>query len=236
MRKVVELQDICNNHSRNNPTNEVYEFFNDFIFSSDIKLIGKLLKRFEFFMKIKDLPGDIVELGVFKGSGISTFSKFLQIYCPNSIKKVIGFDLFNVNNDVMKNFKNGFTMNTVYSKVDEHLLSYDNVCKNLSNLNKDTFEIIEGDICETTRQYSENNPGFRISLLYIDVDLDEPTYHGLKNLWNHIIPGGVILFDEYQYHKFDESNGVDKFIKELNINYEIKSTNWLAPDCYMIKK
>jgi hypothetical protein len=73
-------------------------------------------------------------------------------------------------------------------------------------------------------------------LLYIDVDLAEPTYHGLKNLWNHIIEGGIILFDEYQYHKFDESNGVDRFIKELNLTEKVFSTNWIAPDCYMIKK
>jgi hypothetical protein len=49
---------------------------------------------YDFFNKVKELPGDIVELGVFKGSGIATFSKFLEIYCPNSNKKIIGFDIF----------------------------------------------------------------------------------------------------------------------------------------------
>jgi hypothetical protein len=234
--KKVSLEEICNNNSKNNPSVTTYKSFNDFIFSNDIKLIGKLLKRFEFFFKIKDLPGDIVELGVYKGSGVATFSKFLQLYCPNAIKKVIGFDLFDTNNDVINNFKNGYTMKTVYNKVDENLLSYDSVLNNLTNLNKDNYELIKGDICKTTEQYSEENPGLRISLLYIDVDLQEPTYYGLKNLWKHIIPGGIILFDEYQYHKFDESNGVDKFLQEIGIKYEIMSTNWLAPDCFMIKK
>ena len=81
----VKIEDICNNHSKNNPSNEMYNYFNNLIFSSDIKIIGKMLKRFEFFLKIKDLPGDIVELGVYRGSGVSTFCKFLQLYCPNSI-------------------------------------------------------------------------------------------------------------------------------------------------------
>jgi hypothetical protein len=205
----ISLKDICNNNTLNNPTNEVYKSFNDFIFSNDIKVIGKLLKRFEFFLKVKDLPGDIVELGVYKGSGVSTFSKFLQLYCPNSIKRVIGFDLS---------------------------LTFDGVNKNLSNIKQNFYELIKGDICITTEEYSKNNPGFRISLLYIDVDLDEPTYFGLTNLWKHIIPGGIILFDEYQYHKFDESNGVDRFLRDNNLNYELLSTNFLAPDCYMIKK
>ena len=232
----VKLEDICNNHSKNNPSNDMYNNFNNLIFSSDIKIIGKMLKRFEFFLKIKDLPGDIVELGVYRGSGISTFCKFLQLYCPNSIKKVIGFDLFDTGSPIFDEYANGFTMKTVYNKIDSNLLSFENVNNNLSNVNKDFYELVKGDICETTLKYSQENPGLRISLLYIDVDLDEPTYHGLKNLWKHIIDGGVILFDEYQYHKFDECNGVDRFIKEMSLSEKVFSTNWIAPDCYMIKK
>ena len=38
----------------------------------------------------KDLPGDIVELGVFKGSGVATFLKFIEIFCTHSNKKIIG--------------------------------------------------------------------------------------------------------------------------------------------------
>jgi hypothetical protein len=45
-----------------------------------------------------------------------------------------------------------------------------------------------------------------------------------------------ILFDEYEYHKFSESNGVEKFLREFNIEYNLKSTNWVAPTAYMIKK
>jgi|UniRef100_A0A6C0J1B8 hypothetical protein len=42
----------------------------------------------------KDLPGDIVECGVFKGSGIFTWYKLIELYAPFEIKKVIGFDYF----------------------------------------------------------------------------------------------------------------------------------------------
>jgi hypothetical protein len=54
------LFEICNMNQKNMPSNDVYKSFNEFIFSSDIKLLGKLLHRFEFFQKVKDLPGDIV--------------------------------------------------------------------------------------------------------------------------------------------------------------------------------
>jgi len=217
-------------------SDNLYKSFNEFIFSDNITVLGKLLKRFEFFLQVKNLPGDIVELGVFKGSGVATFAKFLQIYCPNSIKKIIGFDLFDGTNDVIDKYEHGNAMDIVYDRVDRNTLSYESVKNNLSNIRNDLYELVTGDICVTTKEYSELNPGLRISLLYIDTDLAEPSYHGLKNLWKHIIPNGVILFDEYQYHKFDESNGVDKFLKEHNIEYEILSTNWVGPDCFLIKK
>ena len=58
----------------------------------------------------------------------------------------------------------------------------------------------------------------------------------LMNLWDNLLPGGYIIFDEYEYHKFDESNGVDRFLKEKKLEYTIKSTNWMAPTAFMIKK
>ena len=93
------LENIYNNNTKNISSDNNYLSFNDFIFSNDIKILGKLLHRYDYFNKVKDLPGDIVELGVFKGSGIATFSKFLEIYCPNSNKKIIGFDAYNILSD-----------------------------------------------------------------------------------------------------------------------------------------
>ena len=44
-----ELQDICNNNSKNMPSDNVYDTFNKFIFSDDTKLIGKFLHRYKYF-------------------------------------------------------------------------------------------------------------------------------------------------------------------------------------------
>ena len=41
-----------------------------------------------------DIPGDIVECGVFKGSGILTWLKLKKTLCPYALKKVVGFDMF----------------------------------------------------------------------------------------------------------------------------------------------
>jgi len=234
--------DITNKNFKNNPKEEIYKSFNDFIFSEDTKLLGKMLHRFEHFLNIKDIPGDIVEVGVFKGSGIATFSKFIEIYCPNSNKKTIGFDIFGtVEADEILNKDSKLdkdSMNIVFNRVNSDELSLDSVLNRLSNTNisTDKYELIKGDVEITIPKFLEENPGFRISMLYIDVDLDRPTYYALKYLWDRILPGGVILFDEFEYHKFTESNGVEKFLKEKNIDFGLKSTNWIAPTAFLYKK
>jgi hypothetical protein len=73
-------------------------------------------------------------------------------------------------------------------------------------------------------------------MLYIDVDIERPTYFALKYLWDRILPGGIIAFDEYEYHKFSESTGVEKFLKEFNLDYEVISTDFMTPSAYIIKK
>jgi hypothetical protein len=231
---------IYNNNDKNISTDINYKNFNEFIFSNDIKIIGKLFHRNNFFNLVKDLPGDIVEIGVFKGSGVASFVKMLEIYNNNSIKKVIGFDIFNPNNAsiILNSYDNvdKTNMNIVYSRVNESDRTLENVNNNLQKMGiKDKYLLIEGDVASTLPKFIEENRGFRISLLYIDVDIEEPTYNSLKFLWDRIVPGGIIVFDEYEYHKFSESSGADKFFKEYNIKYKIYSTNWMAPTAYIIK-
>jgi hypothetical protein len=239
---MTKLNAISNENKLNEIDQTVYDDFNNFIFSNDIKLIGKLLHRFEYFLKTKDLPGDIVEVGVFKGSGISSFMKFIEVYCSNSNKKVIGFDIFDTCSAEDILVKDGLNdkenMFVVYDRVDHSELTYESVKSRLlkTNISSDKFKLIQGDVEKTLPEFLEQNPGFRASMIYIDVDLDRPTYYALKHLWDRLLPGGVILFDEYEYHKFSESDGVEKFLKEFNLEYNVKSTNWVAPTAFMLKK
>jgi hypothetical protein len=217
----------------------IYDNFNSFILSEDRRVFNKLISRALLYHEVKDIPGDIVECGIFKGTGFYTFLKLKNLYNPNSSKKVIGFDFFDTNELInsISNKTEKESMQTLFSSREfEHSNSFK---ENLSNqiikhgfLNSD-FDLIEGDISITTKQFSEKNPGFKISLLYMDVDLEVPTYNALNNFWDNMTKGGLIIFDEYGYHKWSESKGVDKFIKEKNL--EIKSLNYACPTAYIKK-
>jgi hypothetical protein len=67
------------------------------------------------------------------------------------------------------------------------------------------------------------------------MDIGEPTYNVLCNLWNKIVIGGKIIFDEYGIHKWDESNGADKFLKTIKNKYNLECTNVIAPTLIITK-
>ena len=134
---------------------------------------------------------------------------------------MFGFDLFDSEkkDDILS--KDGefdkAMMNLVYSKVDSSELSLESVNQRINNMQiQHRHILVKGDCAETMPVFLTDNPGLRVALIYIDVDLERPTYHALINLWERLLPGGIILFDEYEYHKFSESNGVDPFLKEFN--------------------
>jgi len=77
---------------------EFFDAFNKFMLSGDKKVFNKLIARTLLYNEVKDIPGDIVECGGFKGTGLYTFLKLRNLYNPNSVKKVIGFDFFDTEN------------------------------------------------------------------------------------------------------------------------------------------
>jgi hypothetical protein len=217
---------------------KLFDSFNDFIISSDRKVFNKLVARTLLYNEIKDVPGDIVECGVFKGSGFYTLLKLKRLLNPNSLKRVVGFDYFNTEN-LLLNLENSdkSTMSTLFKGRNfEHKTDFKDLLENRilkDGFTKDDFELINGDISLTSAEYVKNNPGFKISLLYIDLDLEVPTYNTLKNFWNNMTKGSIIVLDEYAHSKWSESKGVDRFIEEMNL--EVKNLNYLCPSAYIKK-
>lgn len=216
-----------------------YDNYNNLIFSSETNIFFKMVMRISIFDRIKHLHGDIVECGVFKGSGMMLWLKLLYMNTPHDIRKVIGFDFFdksfadNLENDVDRK-----GMNQVFTRCNNLLdsdISVSGITTKFINagISPDKFELIQGDLSITTNNYIADRPGFRISLIYLDVDLEEPTYDALCNLWDRVVIGGIVVFDEYAYHIWSESNGVDRFVKEHNL--VLHKTDIKSPTAYIVK-
>ncbi|MGH9429003.1 MAG: TylF/MycF/NovP-related O-methyltransferase, partial [Terriglobia bacterium] len=175
---------------------------------------------YEAFKLVADLPGSVVELGVFKGESLLFFAKLMEIFNVNDRScAAIGFDNFHGFEPLHE--KDGKPIEAV-GKVQGGWSSaahYEEL-KTLINLfdhdrlvpQKPRIRLVEGDICKTVPQYVADNPGLRIRLLNIDCDMYEPTLAGLKHLYDLVVPGGVVLIDEYGFSEFPgESRAVEEF-------------------------
>lgn len=222
-----------------NTSQEIYDAFNSLIFSADTKVLGKLIARTLLVEKTKHIPGDIVEVGVFKGSGLLTWLKLKKILFPNSMKKVIGFDFFDTKGLVdslsgvdklrMKELFNDRKFK--HKKEAEKIIG--EMIQNAGFTPAD-YELVPGDVIKTTYDFVTKRPGFKISLLYLDLDIEEPTYAALDALWNRVSRGGIVVFDEYAYHQWSESIAVDRFFADKKV--QIKILDYPCPTAYVTKE
>lgn len=230
-----------------NNTNE-WDLYNGFFLMNDVERLRKFMVREHFFKMSLEIPGDIIEVGVFKGTGIAQLLKMREIFIPASNKKIIGFDLFSKSNDYKTTLnENNEKLNEYYTESNikmedgikvkdiEYFINNMKLTNSRLGFNTDICQLIEGDVKNSIPIYLNENPGFRISYLYLDLDIDEPTYTSLNLLYDKVVRGGIIVFDEYACEKWTESNAVDRFLNE-HPNLNIKTLTWgRTPTAYIIK-
>jgi hypothetical protein len=209
----------------------VLSIYDAFLRDTGVDRLQKILARYELFRMVADRPGDIVECGVFKGSGIYTWAKLIRIFKPNSPTRVIGFDFFDANRNV-----------ALKHRQDQECLDFHaggsaspaTIKDNCANWGFERVELIAGDVTQTTRTFAENELGARISLLYIDVDNYEATKAILANLYPRVVPGGIVAFDEYGLRGFGEADAVDEYFSGQSI--KLQSLPWAAtPSAFLVK-
>ncbi len=224
------------NSSKKTPQ-EVYDSFNLLVFNNDVRVIFKMINKITLYNKIKHLNGDIFEFGVFKGASIALWLQLIKMNEFNSLTSVVGFDYFS-SNELLTSLDgdNKKLMKDVIKRAsNEDDLDMDTIYNKCNNILPNRLKLIKGDASNTCISFKKNNPGARIKLLYLDLDLDEPTYNVLINLWNLVVKDGIIVLDEYGYHKWDESNGVDRFLKTIEGQYTLANTNIQSPTLVITK-
>jgi hypothetical protein len=214
---------------------QIWDAYNLLLGGPDLERLRKMIARYELFRRTIDLPGDVVEAGVFKGTGLLYFLKLIMIHAPGSLKRVVGFDLFQGFEDSAdtqeKNpvralmQESNFTGNTP-----------DDVHRMVASAGfpKERCELIAGDIGAEAKRYVAENPGFRISLLNMDLDLGRATAEALDVLWPRVVPGGMVILDEYAIGRWSASEGVDAWISDKQIR--IQTLPWSrSPTAYFTK-
>ncbi|HQY51158.1 MAG TPA: TylF/MycF/NovP-related O-methyltransferase [Ignavibacteria bacterium] len=212
--------------------NKAYDYENEFYLSCDKSRIGKLLAHFELYNMTKNVEGDIVECGVFKGASFVRFAMFRNLFEENSEKKLIGFDSFGKfpGTDFEADKK---LRENLIKDAGENSISTDQLIDVLKNKAcEKNVELIAGDITVTLPEYTKKNPDLKISLLNLDTDIYEPSVTILEELYPKIVSGGILVLDDYNVFP-GETKAVDDYFKGVKI--EIKKFPFSATPCYIIK-
>lgn len=201
--------------------------------------LKRFLAHYELFQKVIDLPGDIVELGVFNGASLMSWANFLEIRCMGDRqRRVWGFDGFTGLSALVP--EDGAASPKVGKMIGGYGGDEAALRDAISIFDADRFipykarvQLVKGDICETVPQWVQYNPGVRISLLHCDCDLYKPTLTALQHLWPLVVSGGVIAFDEYGIPPWEgEAKAVDEFFENAPLQRFTWSSN---PGGYLVK-
>ena len=219
---------------KNNTGMNSFDYENNFYFTCDYTRMAKWAAHYEFFKMTWELPGTIVESGLFKGISFIRFAMFRKMFGNNHSKKMIGFDVFD------EFPESTFEGDQLY--IDRFLsevgtrksIDKDELMRILKEKGVDeNLELVKGDICKTIPKYIEKEPSLKISLLNLDPDIYEPSVTTLEYLWPRIVKGGVLILDDYG--KFTgETTAVDEYFSDKDI--EIKKFPFCQYPSYIVKE
>lgn len=192
-RNVAAIFDACPD-----PTEIKLENFPKYVRRQQLK---RFLALYEIFKLVLPVKGSVVECGVFKGFGTMSWAKLSAMLEPENLtRRIYAFDTFA-----------GFP--GVSAKDETPLAevvagglyadSHDELRALIAEYDEDRFlghidkvHLIRGDVLETVPRFLESHAHLVVSLLFLDMDLYEPTRAALKHFVPRMPRGAVIAFDE----------------------------------------
>jgi hypothetical protein len=182
--------------------------------------IAKFLARSEIFKHVLDVNGSIVECGVLHGAGLLTWAKLSSIHEPaNHVRKVIGFDTFEGFPSISEKDRVGGDSSHLGvgglagSALDDVRAAVELYDQNRPIAHIPKVELVQGDICTTAAAYVAEHPHLVVAMLYLDLDLYEPTKAALEAFVPRMPKGAVLVFDELNASMFPgETLAVDEVL------------------------
>lgn len=184
--------------------------------------LSKLLARYEIFKMIQNLPGDIVDCGVYRGASLFTWANLIEIFAPHSQKVVIGFDTFSGFSDRHRLKEDKESATRLMEDRERFLPRSQGELHAIANRLglAHRIRLVLGDAVKTIPEFVDANRGIRFSLLHLDFDVYEPTEVALESLFSLLVPGGIVVLDEYGNKGWGESDAADKFFSGEQLKFE----------------
>jgi hypothetical protein len=159
------------------------------------KTSGRLIAHYELFRKISHLNGFIVKCGITVDEGFARFSMFREMMGNKEEQRMIAFEKFEptFQEVVTRDGEIAFELQegrSASSTAERHreLIERGSI---------ENVEFIPGDVADAIPNYLIQTPELKLALLNIDVDDYESTITALEFLYPRLMPGGVLIIDNF---------------------------------------
>lgn len=185
----------------------------------EIDFITKILP------KIKNVPGDIAEFGVWKG-GMAMWIQAIMIYHGMHVsKRLFLFDAFG---KFPAPKKNNCHQDTKLHPITTFLFENSDYDVETIQKNFERFQLMKSNVVFVPGLFDDTCPNKQIkklALLRLDCDYYEPTLHILNSHYFDISPGGILLIDDFNNQYVGCRQAILDFRKKHNINIPIIEDN-----------
>lgn len=163
--------------------------------------LKRFLSMYELFKLILPIKGSVVECGVYKGFSLMAWAKLSTILEPENLtRRIYGFDTFTGFTNIGEKDTNPLA---VHKEGDLDAGSYEELQLLFEEYDRDRFighinkvQLIKGDVGQTIPKFISDNQHLLVSLLFIDLDLYEPTKAAIENFVPRMPKGAIIAFDD----------------------------------------
>ncbi|GJB78921.1 dTDP-6-deoxy-L-hexose 3-O-methyltransferase [Pseudomonas putida] len=189
-----------------------------FVFANRITVTAAL-SRMELFKMVQDVPGAIVECGVYKGNSLMLYMHLSMILEPYAINRsIIGFDTFQGFASIDKENDPTDINETMFSDTDDSILQEmidtNDLVRPVNRIPR--CEIIKGDILETVPAFVKTRPDLVVAMLILDTDLYASTKVALETFLPYMPKGAIVVLDEVAYRNFPGETAALRDVLDLN--------------------
>lgn len=174
-------------------TDSAYVASAPFVFANRVTVTAAL-SRIELFKMVMDVPGAIVECGVYRGNSLMLYMHLSSILEPYAINRsIIGFDTFagftSIDDEQDPADINADMFADTDPKLIQDMIDANDLVRPVNRIPR--CEIVEGDIARTVPEFVKTRPDLVVAMLILDTDLYESTKVALETFLPLMPKGGL---------------------------------------------
>ena len=165
-------------------------------------LLARILGIADLYKQIIDLPGAVFDVGTWRGQTAVVCENLRAIYEPlNFNRRIVCFDSFEgykgfSGKDKATGLHRDGTYGVGGKEYSEYLgqLLALHEQSNAMGHNHGKHKVIMGDCRESIPRFFADNANEFLALAFFDVNSYDPTFQAFEQVWNRLVPGGIVAF------------------------------------------